>query len=147
MMWAAISHTGKTALVHIPGHLTAQRYCDEILQPHVLPLMQQNGARFQHDNTRPHTGRITTALLTNYNVAVLPWPFKSPDLNPIEHLWDDLDRRVRQKQPHPQSLQQLVNALQDEWNNILQQAIRTLISSMGRRCQAVIDSRGGHTRY
>jgi hypothetical protein len=44
-------------------------------------------------------------------------------------------------------LQQLVNALQDEWNNIPQQAIRTLISSMGRRCQAVIDSRGGHTRY
>jgi hypothetical protein len=46
MMWAAISHTGKTALVHIPGNLTAQCYCDEILQPHVLPLMQQNGARF-----------------------------------------------------------------------------------------------------
>lgn len=147
MMWAAISHTGKTALVHIPGNLTAQRYCDEILQPHVLPLMQQNGARFQHDNARPHTARITTALLTNSNVAVLPWPSKSPDLNPIEHLWDDLDRRVRQRQPQPQSLQQLVNALQDEWNNIPQQAIRTLISSMGRRCQAVIDSRGGHTRY
>jgi hypothetical protein len=45
MMWAAISHTGKTALVHIPGNLTAQRYCDEILQLQVLPLMQQNGAR------------------------------------------------------------------------------------------------------
>jgi hypothetical protein len=73
MMWAAISHTGKTALVHIPGNLTAQRYCDEILQPHVLPLMQQNGARFQHDNARSHTERITTALLTNSNVAVLPW--------------------------------------------------------------------------
>jgi hypothetical protein len=49
MMWAAISHTGKTALVHIPGNLIAQCNCDEILQPHVLPLMQQNGARFQHD--------------------------------------------------------------------------------------------------
>jgi hypothetical protein len=50
MIWAAISHTGKRALVHIPGNLTSQRYCDETLQPHVLPLMQQNGARFQHDN-------------------------------------------------------------------------------------------------
>jgi hypothetical protein len=78
---------------------------------------------------------------------LLPWLSKSPDLNPIEHLWDNLDRRVRQRQPQPQSLQQLMNALQDEWNNILQQAIRTLISSMGRCCQAVIDSCGGHTRY
>jgi transposase len=78
---------------------------------------------------------------------VLPWPSKSPDFNPIEHLWDALDRRVRQRQPQPQSLQQLVNALQDEWKNIPQQAIRTLISSMSRRCHAVIDSRGGHTRY
>jgi hypothetical protein len=60
---------------------------------------------------------------------------------------DDLDRRVRQRQPQPQYLQQLVNALQDEWNNIPQQAIRTLISSMGWRCQVVIDSRDGHTRY
>ena len=60
MMWAAILHIGKTVLVHIPGNLTAQRYCDETLQPHVLPLMQQNGARFQHDNARPYTERITT---------------------------------------------------------------------------------------
>jgi hypothetical protein len=72
MMWAAISHTGKTALVHIPGNLTAQRYCDEILQPHVLPLMQQNNARFQHENARPNTARISTAILTNSSVAVLP---------------------------------------------------------------------------
>ena len=78
---------------------------------------------------------------------LLPWLSKSPNLNPIEHPWDDLDRRIRQRQPQPQSLQQLVNALQDEWNNISQQAIRTLISSMGRCCQAVIDSRDGHTRY
>ena len=121
MMWAVISHTGKTALVHIPWNLTAQRYCDEILQPHALPLMQQNGARFQHDNSRPPHCKNYNALLTNSNVAVLPWPSKSPDLNPIEHLWDTLDRRVRQRQPQPQSLQQLVNALQDEWNNIPQQ--------------------------
>ncbi|KAL5016517.1 hypothetical protein ScPMuIL_006106 [Solemya velum] len=66
---------------------------------------------------------------------------------PFEHLWDELDRRVRQRQPPPQSLQQLVNALQAEWANIPEQVIRNLTSSTGRRCQAVIDANGGHTRY
>ena len=42
MMWAAISHTGRTDLVHINGTLTAQRYCDEILDPHVVPIIQNN---------------------------------------------------------------------------------------------------------
>ena len=66
-MWAAISYTGKTVLVHIPGNLTAQRYCDEILQPHVLPLMQQNGADFNMtmpdpalQELQPHYSRILT---------------------------------------------------------------------------------------
>ena len=147
MVWGAISHTGRTALVHVNGTLTAQRYCDEILQHHVVPIMQNNGRLFQHDNARPHTARMTTAYLQNNNVPILPWPSKSPDLNPIEHLWDELDRRVRQRHPAPQSLQELAAASQAEWANILQQVIRNLTLSMGRRCQAVIDARGGHTRY
>ena len=62
MMRGAISVTDRTNLVHIQVTLTAQRYCDEILQPHVLPLMQQNGTKFQHDNARPHTARLTKRL-------------------------------------------------------------------------------------
>lgn len=147
MMWAAMSHTGRTDLVHVKGNLTAQRYFDEILQPHIVPLMHSSGRIVQHNNARPHKARFTTAFLQTNNITVLPWPSKSPDLNQIEHPWDELDRRVRQWLPAPLYLQQLVQALQAEWTNVPHQLIRNLTSSIGRRCQAVINANGGHTRY
>jgi hypothetical protein len=51
MMWGAISETGRTELVHVNGTLTAKRYRDEILQHHVVPIMQNNGRLFQHEAT------------------------------------------------------------------------------------------------
>ena len=134
IMWAAISHTGKTNLVHINENLTAQRYCDEILQPHVLPIMQNNDSTFQQDYTIPHISGVITAFLQRNNIMVRPWPSKSPDLNLIEHLMDELDKRIRQRQPAVQSLPHLVHTLQAEWVNIPQQFIQNLTSTMGRRC-------------
>ena len=46
MVWGVISHIGRTALVHVNGTLTAQRYCDKILQHHVVPIMQNNSRLF-----------------------------------------------------------------------------------------------------
>ena len=65
-----------------------------------------------------------------------PWSSKSPDLNPIEHLWDDLDRRVCSRQPAPQTMQELQQALEQEWGRIPQDRIRRLVESaeMGPYC-------------
>jgi hypothetical protein len=70
MMWGAISDTGKNELVQVNGTLRAQRYCDEILQHHIVPIMQNNGRLFQHDNARPHTARVTTAYPQINNIPV-----------------------------------------------------------------------------
>ena len=74
-----------------------------------------------------------------------PRSCKSPDLNPIEHLWDDLDRRVRSLQPAPQALQELQQALEQEWGRIPLDRIRRLIESMPRRVRAVLQANGGTT--
>ena len=77
----------KTQLVHIHGNLSAARYRDEVLTPHMLLAMNRRREVFQHDNARPHTARATVNDLANQSVTVLPWPFRSLDMNPIEHLW------------------------------------------------------------
>ena len=77
----------------------------------------------------------------------MPWPPYSPDCNPIEHCWDQLDRAVRQRDPAPSSLQELRAALLEEWENLSQRNVNKLIDSMPRRIGAVLESRGGYTRY
>lgn len=149
MVWAGIMTGRRTDLVFPEGNLSAVSYINEVLEPVVLPLSSQIGSEFilMHDNARPHTARITTEWLDAREINVLPWPAQSPDLNPIEHAWDALQRSIL---PHLASVTtrvQLCNLLQDHWRQIPQDRFDTLISSMPRRCQSVITARGGNTIY
>ena len=78
---------------------------------------------------------------------MLDWPPYSPDLNPIEHLWDALDRRVRKRVNVLNDVAQLQLALIEEWNNILQRTIDNLVGPMVRRVIVATAARGGHTHY
>ena len=86
-MWSTISNDRKIDLVHVPGNLTAVRYRDEIFQPHLMHVIDQQRELFQQDNTRPHTARVAMDYLEQNNINVLPWPSKSPELNPIGMSW------------------------------------------------------------
>ena len=99
------------------------------------------------DNARPHVAGICIDILRNNNVQTLDWPLYSSDMNPIEDMWDTLDRRVRARTPPPQSHAELRQALIEEWHLIPQWRINRLITSMPRRVRALIAARGGHTRY
>lgn len=148
MVWAAINTNFKSHLVVCNGNLNARRYIDQILRPHVVPIFRQRqGLTFMHDNARPHTAIVTRQFLQQNNVPVLQWPARSPDCNPIEHMWDELGRRLRQRPHAPNTVDELSQALLEEWNNIPRRVYRNLCTSMTRRVQAVLNSNGGHTRY
>ena len=149
MVWGGISYYGRTNLMVINGNLTAARYRDEVLIPRVQPFMHLHGPGliFQQDNARPHVARIVLDHLEQSHIDMLPWPAISPDLSPIDHVWDELERRLRRRRNAPVTHQQLAQALQEEWFLIPRDFIRQLINSMRRRCHAVVVARGGHTRY
>lgn len=147
MVWAGICHGDRTQLQFIDGNLNAVRYRDEILRPIVVPFIRRHHATFQHDNARPHVARVCTQFLEEENIPVLQWPAYSPDMSPIEHLWDALDRRIRRRIPVPANVPALRIALVEEWDNIPQATIDHLVASMRRRCVALRHARGGHTRY
>jgi transposase len=76
--------------------------------------------------------RVCQDFLNQNYISVLPWPTLSPDLSPIEYLWDELGIRVRHRQNPPETLQELRGALAHEWNNTPQVFIQRLIGSMRR---------------
>ncbi|GFV39214.1 DDE_3 domain-containing protein [Trichonephila clavipes] len=104
--------------------LTGQRYVDDILRPHVGPFL--NGlpeAIFEQDNARPHTATVAHDFLRHFQT--LPWPARSSDLSPVEHVWGQLKRQMSSCQ----SVHDLELAVEDLWAHLSQDNIRCLINS------------------
>ncbi|GBB92439.1 hypothetical protein RclHR1_20010004 [Rhizophagus clarus] len=86
-------------------------------------------------------------FMEEMEINLLPWPGQSPDLNPIEHLWDELERRIRAKQNNPKNVGVLEALLQECWSEISCEVYQKLVESMNRKIEAVIKAHGYPTRY
>lgn len=149
MFWGGIMYNRRTDLIHIPGTMTGQYYLQNVIDPIILPLRNEIGEHFvfMDDNARPHRTRAVQEALGNGNVTRLDWPAMSPDMNPIEHVWDYMTRAIFRRNNPPANAQELVNAAIEEWRNIPQEIINNLIRGMHRRVAVLIRGRGGHTDY
>lgn len=150
MVWGGISYEARTELVCIEGgSLNHIRYIEEILGEHVVPYAPYIGEDFilMQDNARPHAARAVDEYLDRVGLTRMEWPARSPDINPIEHVWDMLGKRVRHHIPSPSNLHELRNVLKEEWDNIDQGEIQSLINGMNRRVIALMHARGGNTLY
>ncbi|GFX76019.1 transposable element Tcb2 transposase [Trichonephila clavipes] len=131
------------------GSVNGTRYCNEILLPYVRFFRGAMGLQFlfMDDNTPCHHTVAAKQLLESEDIERMDWPARSPDLNPIEHVWDFLGRRLAARTLPPVTILELRLALQDEWAAMPQQLIDTLILSMGRRCETCLAVRGDHIPY
>jgi len=150
MVWGCFTKHGLGPLVRLDGKITAKKYIT-VLQNHLIPYMNtlenKENVKFQEDNAPIHTARIAKKWKDENNVISLPWPAQSPDMNPIEHLWDELERRIRSCKPLPKSKEDLWQMLQKEWYNIDANVYQNLVDSMPRRIAAVMQSKGNPTKY
>lgn len=101
---------------------------------------------FQQDNAPGHKAKTTKDWFTNHGILLFPHPPSSPDLNPIELVWNLLKLEL-EKCPHvPTSKEELKQAILEAWDRISQQDIDACIKSMPNRIKAVIKANGGNIR-
>ncbi|GFX05704.1 transposable element Tcb2 transposase [Trichonephila clavipes] len=131
------------------GSVNGTRYCNEFLLPYVRLFRGTMGLQFlsMDDNAPYHHTVASEQFLKSEDIERMDRPARSPDLTPIEHVFDFLGRRLAARTLPPVTIRELRLALQDEWAAMPQQLIDTLILSMGRRCETCLAVRGDHISY
>jgi hypothetical protein len=147
MVWGCFSWHGLGPLHRITDKMDQFQY-KEILETVMLPHAQENlpeNWQFQQDNDPKHTAKSVKNWINSSDIQVPLWLAQSPDLNPIENLWDEIERALKGKAYKTKN--GLFEAVQELWSNLPRAKIENLVKSMPRRCQAVLNARGYATKY
>ena len=151
MMWGCMLWDGVGYSCKIDGRMDGELYT-KILEDELQRSLTYYGKNpssiiFQQDNDPKHKSKLATTWLQNHGFQVLSWPAQSPDLNPIEHLWTHLKRRVADYEVPPKGILELWDRVQEIWDNMGPEVSQNVIESMPRRIKAVLKTKGGYNKY
>ncbi len=152
MVWGIFSWHTSGALVPIEHYLNATAYLSIVadhVHPFVTTLYPSSDGYFQQDNAPCHKAQIISDWFLEHDneFTSLKWPPQSPDLNPIEHLWDVVEREIRIMDLQQTNLQQLNYAIMSTWTKISEKCFQHLVESMPRIIKVVLTAKGGPTWY
>ncbi len=152
MVWGIFSWHTLGPLVPIEHRLNPTAYLS-IVADHVHPFMTtvypSSDGYFQQDNAPCHKAQIISDWFPEHDndFTLLKWPPQSPDLNPIEHLWDVVEREIHIMDVQPRNLQQQSDAIMSIWTKISEECFQHLVESKPRRIKAVLKAKWDPTRY
>jgi DDE superfamily endonuclease len=151
MVWGCMGWEGVGRLAEVEGKMDADQYVS-ILEDNLLPSLEESGFSaedviFQQDNDPKHTSKKATKWFEDNDINILDWAPQSPDLNPIEHLWQHVKQRLGEYSTMPKGVWEIWERVAEVWNEIPPEVCQNLIESMPRRLEAVIKAKGGHTKY
>ncbi len=150
LIWGAIWTDGRSGLFVTRQTMTSELY-NQVLTANVPRMQLQMGDPqrdwlFMEDNAPAHKSRKTQQHKEAMGLRCIDWPARSPDLNPIEHVWS-LMKNIKRKLTRADNMVILEQNIQKAWTEISQETINALINSMTRRVAEVIKQRGGNTHY
>lgn len=129
------------------GTINSDTYCQYIL-PHIRDFMSEHPhLSFMQDGAPGHGAQATQNKIREYGINMIYWPPYSPDLNPIEMVWNWIKDFIQANFPDRMSISELRIALQEAWDAVPEDFLIELLESMPERCKAVIEAGGGHTRF
>uniref|UniRef100_A0A669ESK4 Transposase Tc1-like domain-containing protein n=1 Tax=Oreochromis niloticus TaxID=8128 RepID=A0A669ESK4_ORENI len=148
MLWGCFSSAGTGKLVRVDGKMDGAKYratLEENLLESAKDLRLGRRFTFQQDNDPKHKARATMRWFKTKHIHVLEWPTQSPDLNPIQNLWQDLKTAVHKR--CPSNLTELELFCKEEWARISVCRCAKLVETYPKRLAAVIAAKGGSTKY
>lgn len=150
MVWGCMSAAGTGDVYLCEGRMNSIKYSamlDEVLESSIYKLFDEEEPEyiFQQDNAPCHTSRKMLEWFEENGISVLEWPPQSPDLSPIEHLWQVLKSELSKYRYASKNI--LRRKITEEWEKITPDVCYNLVASMPKRINAVIRARGGSTKY
>ena len=148
MVWGCFTHqrVGKLCVLdRIMDRFYYRDILEQNLQPSINHFKLGQRCIFMHDNDPKHTSGLIKDWLKRKRIETLPWSPYSPDFNPIENLWDELERRVKKHQP--KNITELELLLIEEWNKIELPVLEKLVDSVPSRLYECIKMKGYPTKY
>jgi transposase len=150
-VWGCLTWGGTGHLHRVDGRMNAVQYC-EILQDSFFGSLNDHSLDvsdiiFVQDNDPKHTSKLAKKWFIDHDIELLNWAPCSPDMNIIEHAWDEVDRHLRARNPLPRNLDELWDALVEEWGKLDISYVRRLYESMPHRVKALAAAKGRYTKY